>query len=389
MPAGGPDLGPRTLAVVTATIGGIVTWMTMLGPLLVDLSRDLGVSLGQAGLLVTVTAVPQALSSPVAGLLADRLGRRPMIVLALASIGTLALAAATAPSFLVLAVIRFAAGLVGSLGPTSLMAALGDLYRAERLARAMTWFNLGFSVAAIAGVPLMGALAGALGWRWAFATIGVALWLLALAVQHWFPRVPLLTAGTGVVATYRELSGVPGLVALLGANVMERSLFMMVTIYLPAFLMLGFAMSAVAVAPILTLVALGTIAGNVLGGWLGDRLSKPAVFVVAQLTAGFLGFALFGGRLAFPAAVAVATLVALANSVSRPGFLAYGSGLAPGQRGALFGLVALSNQIGAVIGTAVGAAIIGDGNYSEFALVTLAQGGLAAAFALPLLRRRS
>jgi predicted MFS family arabinose efflux permease len=153
--------------------------------------------------------------------------------------------------------------------------------------------------------------------------------------------------------------------------------------------MLGFAMSAVAVAPILTLVALGTIAGNVLGGWLGDRLSKPAVFVVAQLTAGFLGFALFGGRLAFPAAVAVATLVALANSVSRPGFLAYGSGLAPGQRGALFGLVALSNQIGAVIGTAVGAAIIGDGNYSEFALVTLAQGGLAAAFALPLLRRRS
>ncbi len=125
----------------------------MLGPLLVDLSRDLGVSLGQAGLLATFTAVPQALGSPFAGVLADRLGRRPMIILALTSMGTLALTASAAPSFAVLVVIRFTAGLVGSLGPTSLAAALGDLCRAERLARAMTSFNLGFSLAAL-GIKL-------------------------------------------------------------------------------------------------------------------------------------------------------------------------------------------------------------------------------------------
>ncbi len=42
-----------------------------------------------------------------------------MIVLALGSVGVLGFAAAIAPSFLVLAVIRFTAGLLGSMAPTS------------------------------------------------------------------------------------------------------------------------------------------------------------------------------------------------------------------------------------------------------------------------------
>ena len=69
-------------------------------------------------------------------------------------------------------VVRFLAGLLGSLAPTSLMASVGDLFPSERRARAMGWFNMGFSFAAIGGVPIMGAVGGALGWRWAFVAIG-------------------------------------------------------------------------------------------------------------------------------------------------------------------------------------------------------------------------
>jgi MFS family permease len=80
-------------------------------------------------------------------------------------------------------------------------------------------------------------------------------------------------------------------------------------------------------------------------------------------------------------------LLTLCNSASRPAFRAYGSELAPRQRGALFGLVALTNQTGLVIGSAVGAAAIGSGGYRGMALAALAQGMLAAGLALPLLRR--
>src|SRR5262245_55507129 len=124
--------GAAAQALITASVTVIVTSIKMIGPLLLDVSRDLGISLAQAGLLAAAAGVPQALGSPFSGLLSDRLGRRPMIVLSLGGVGVLALAAALAPSFAALVAIRFAAGAMGSLAPTSLMAAVGDLFPADR-----------------------------------------------------------------------------------------------------------------------------------------------------------------------------------------------------------------------------------------------------------------
>ena len=101
------DVSRGTLALTTAIVTGIITSVTMIGPLLVDVARDLRIPLGLAGLLAVVSAAPQAISSPFAGLLADRFGRRPMIVLSLASSGLLALVASVAPGFATLVLIRF------------------------------------------------------------------------------------------------------------------------------------------------------------------------------------------------------------------------------------------------------------------------------------------
>ncbi|MBI1733899.1 MAG: MFS transporter [Candidatus Rokubacteria bacterium] len=382
-----PEAGRGALALVTLAIFGIVTSITMVGVLLVDIAREFGVSVGTAGLLAAATASAQAMGSPFAGLLSDRLGRRPMIVLGLASMGALGVAAGLAPTFAMLVIARFTAGVLGAFAPTNLMASVGDLFPPARRSQAMSWFNMGFSLAAIAGVPAAGAIAGLLGWRWAFALGGVPLLLLAVAFRAWFPSPPPAVSGTTMRSTYREVWQAPRLLSALGANLVERSLFAMMAFYLPAFLMLGFGMTALEVAPALSLVAVGAIAGNLAGGWLGDHLPRPAIFVAAQLTAGAIGLALFGAGVRFAAAVALGALFGFANAASRPAFLALASDLAPRHRGAVFGLVAFTNQSGLVVGAAVGALVIELGGYTPFGVVALTQGVLAAALAVPLMSR--
>lgn len=385
------DTAPRgALPLIAIGLSGIVTSVTMIGPLLVDIARDFQVSVGTAGLLAAVSAAPQALMSPFAGMVSDRFGRRPTLVLSLAGVAVTLVGAALAPTFALLALARFLAGCVGAFGPTSLMASIGDLFAPARRAQAMGWFNMGFSIAALAGVPAASAVAGLFGWRAAFAVIGAALAVLAIAMRLWYPSVAGASGSSSVAATYHAVRGVPRLGHVLGANFVERSMFGMMMFYVPAFLMLAYGKNAIQVAPFLALVAVGAIAGNVVGGSLGDRLPRAAVFVMAQLAAAAVGFALFGLGVGFAAAVALAALFGLANSTGRPPFLALASELAPDHRGAMFGLIALTNQAAIVVGSALGALVIDAGGYTWFAGLAVLQGLAAGALALPLwLRRRS
>ena len=320
-PSATPDdqgAGALVLVLFCAAIFGFATIVTMLGPLLVDLSRELDVSLGQAGLLSAAMALPWAIIAPFAGVLSDRFGRRPMIVLALGGLGAVTLGAGLAPNYGTLVALRVLAGVFGGFGPVAVMAAAGDLFPPHRRGMAMGWFNMGFSLAAIVGTPGVGAVAGLFGWRWAFASVGLLLIVLGLVFYLAFPAGRPVPAEGGVLATYRAALQVPGLWSVLGANLIERALFNLGVLYLPSFLILNYALDPVTVAPTLVLVAVGNVVGNVVGGWLGDRLPKAALFVVAQAAAGAIALALFTLPLGLVISAAGGALFGLVNAISRP-----------------------------------------------------------------------
>jgi predicted MFS family arabinose efflux permease len=301
-------------------------------------------------------------------------------------VGLATMAAALANSFGTLLVARFAAGIFGAFGPASVMAAVGDLFPLQRRGMAMGWLNAGFGLAAVAGVPAVGLVGGLFGWRWAFAVTGLVLLAVALAVQFAFPSPKLAHPSGSLRQTYSAVLHVPLLGNVLGANLLERSIFNAAVLYLPPFLMLQYTLTAAEVAPALALVAIGTIVGTTLGGWLGDRFPKARIFVAAQLSAGAIGLVLFGVTPGLVISVLLGGLFGLSNATSRPAFLALGSELSPRYRGALLGLLSLTNQGGAVFGSALGGVAIGLGSYGGLAVLTLVSGCAAAALAAPLIQ---
>jgi MFS transporter, DHA1 family, inner membrane transport protein len=381
--------GFGTQVLLMAAIFGFATTVTMLGPLLVDLSRELDVSLGQAGLLAAAMAVSWAAAAPFAGILSDRFGRRPLIVLALIGLGTVTLGAGLAPGFSVLLVMRVLAGLFGGFGPAVVIAAAGDLFPPSRRGMAMGWANLGFSMAAIVGVPSIGAIGGTLGWRWAFAATGLLVVAIGLLIHLTFPSPRAVHAATDDPTSYRDALRVPGLWSILFANVFERALFNLAVLYLPSFLMLSYGLDAVEVAPILVLMAIGSIVGTLGGGWLGDRYSKAGIFVVAQVLAGAIALSLFTQSPGLPISAVGGALFSLVNASSRPALLALSTELSTRYRGAIMGVFSVTNQGGIVLGSSVGGLAIGFGGYGALAVTMVTDAVLASALALPLLRRRT
>jgi MFS transporter, ACDE family, multidrug resistance protein len=89
-----------------------VTLMAVLGtssitPAFPTIVREVGVSSGQVGLLITIFTLPGIVMTPVLGVLSDRYGRKKILVPALLLFGLAGGACAFASSFDILLALRF------------------------------------------------------------------------------------------------------------------------------------------------------------------------------------------------------------------------------------------------------------------------------------------
>lgn len=366
------------LALLSGSVFVFVTNISMLGPLLLQLSADLDVHLAQAGLLVSAASLPWALAAPFMGPLSDRFGRRATLAFSLGSLGAATAVSSLAAQFGVLMSMRVACGLLAAVGPPSLLASVGDLFPPHRRAWAAGWVNAGFGFAALVGVPTVAAIGGVFGWRWAF--VSTALATMALAALVWW-RLPgrgaAPAAPLSVAAAYRQVLRTSGLAPVLAANLLERSVFGAVTIYLAAYLIQSYGIDLLELAPILAIAALGTIGGNVLGGWLADRGSKSSVFAIGQVGAALFGLAFFVTQPGFAASIALVVAYGLATSASRPAIIAMASSISTEHRGTAFGFFSATNQGGWAIGPAAAALAFVLGGYTAIGALC----GVAAAAA--------
>jgi predicted MFS family arabinose efflux permease len=163
---------------------------TLITAAIPDIRDDFGVGSFAAGLLIAATAFPGILMAPLIGLLADRFGRREVVVPCLVVFGASGGMAAFAPSFAVLLGLRFVQGM-GAAGLLNLaVVIIGDNWEGAERTRL-----IGRNAAALlAGIvvlpPLGGVLADQWGWRATFVPYWIALVVAAatLALLRRSPR---------------------------------------------------------------------------------------------------------------------------------------------------------------------------------------------------------
>jgi predicted MFS family arabinose efflux permease len=171
----------------------IGAWLTLLlvgtdlfvvSPLLPDIARDLGSSVGTAGLMVSVFALAYVVGGPRLGALADRTGRRLVLLVALTLFAAANLLTALSPGLAVLLVARGVAGLAASGITPSVYALVAATGPEEKRATRLSIATSGLLLALSTGAPTGSLLARVVGWRGVFAVIaGAAVPLIAFQIR--------------------------------------------------------------------------------------------------------------------------------------------------------------------------------------------------------------
>ena len=138
-------------------LGNIVTGCSVLAPagMLGELSSGLGVTVRDAGLLITFGAIMLCVGSPLTAWLTSRIERRLLLTSTLLVLALANAASAFAPDYTSLLVIRLVMLGVGALYTPQAAGTAALIVPAEKRGSTIAYIFLGWSLAAAVGLPLI------------------------------------------------------------------------------------------------------------------------------------------------------------------------------------------------------------------------------------------
>ncbi len=249
---------------------------------------NFGVSAAEAASSIAVFLAGFSTAPVAVGPLADRFGRRPLMLAGLVLFTLAAASCALAPSIGVLIASRVLQGVGAGTVAVLPRAMIRDLFEGREARLQLAAISIVFSVAPLIG-PTLGAGLLAIGpWRLIYAThaaVGVALGITVLATLEESHDAAMRRSlkPAAVVASYRRAltnrmcSGFSMVVGLVFAG-----LFAYVNVS-PLLFIEGYGVSQAGFGALFAMTASGVVAGSLLNTWLVRRHARPRAVLDAAL----------------------------------------------------------------------------------------------------------
>jgi MFS transporter, DHA2 family, multidrug resistance protein len=187
------DPGRRALVTIAVMLAVLIQVLdtTIANVALPHMQASLGATQESINWVLTSYIVASAIAIPIAGWLADRIGRKRLLIIAVIGFTIASFLCAIAQNLPQMVGFRIVQGITGAFLVPLAQATLFDINPPAKHAQAMALFGGGIMIGPILGPLLGGWLTDSFDWRWVFLVNIPIGSLAALMLLRYMPTIPL------------------------------------------------------------------------------------------------------------------------------------------------------------------------------------------------------
>ncbi|RKQ33252.1 MFS transporter [Oceanobacillus halophilus] len=362
------------LTIVSFVVGMVEL---IIGGILDLVAYDLGVSLGQAGLLITIFSLTFALSGPVLAVITAKLERKRLTIITLFVFLIGNVIAVFSPTYSILFAARILAAASSSLLIVLCVVMAANIVAPKYRARAIGIVNTGVSGSLVLGVPIGLMFGNAFGWRAPFVFITILTLLSITGIIFFMERVAPPAEQISLKRQFASLKDQKILFAHLTTFILLTGHSTLYS-YLTPFVKFTMDLDGTWVSIIYLVFGIAAVSGGAVGGTLGDILGSKRTILGVIVIFAFAIFAIPFSTFSIPLFLVVMIIWGAMSWAITPPLQNYLMVSAPETSNVQISLNNSSLHLGIAVGSSIGAIVIDVSSVENNAAV----GGILAVLSL-------